>query len=330
MHKGRNGNDKRANFVPVKKMKYKDYLNQPENLVQLAKYIRARLRKDWDIVIAITGEEGSGKSTLAIALSMLIDDKFDLERNVVYIPDAEELKKEFMALKQYQCYLVDEAIRAAHKYKWHDALQQKLTEIYATERFQNKATLLLIPNFQDLTKSFRDYRVKLRIHVFERGHAMAFVKDPDKDALDPWHINPTIEYKKKMFKNKPLAYRGKEKRLAVERKTINYFTDLHWEKLPEDVAGRYLELKTASRKVYEEKAKEEPTDKWHLIASQLAYELKEIVGYPYVKIAQIIGKTDKTAAALVKKYNHNRKPENRTTNGLKLVNKHSKPPVLSV
>lgn len=228
--------------------------NQPEDIKRLAKFIRTRLRIDKDLVIAVTGGEGEGKTTFTTILAFLVDEGFLLTTNMSMIPNPQEIKEEFTALPQYAFYLIDEAIRSLHKHKWHDTLQQTITQLYATERWQNKCTALLIPNFQDLTKSFRDYRVMLRIHVWERGFAMAYIKDFDKDATDPWHIDETIMFKKKVFKSRPLSQRDRNKVYEIERKTINYFMDLHWVDLPEEIKEEYRELKIKSREIYVERS----------------------------------------------------------------------------
>jgi hypothetical protein len=108
------------------------------SLKRFGEYISERLRKDWDVVIAITGEEGVGKSTIMIELGKLIDKKFSLKRNVSFIPKANELAKQFQDIPEYSFLGVDEAIRALHKFDWMTNVQQTLLKLYATERYQHK------------------------------------------------------------------------------------------------------------------------------------------------------------------------------------------------
>jgi len=105
---------------------------------KLGKLIRKRLRMDYDLVLAITGEEGSGKSTLALHLGKVIDKRFNMEKSMAFLPDEKEIVSEFGAIKKYGVYIIDEAIQALHKYKWMSQLQQIIVRMYATERWQNK------------------------------------------------------------------------------------------------------------------------------------------------------------------------------------------------
>ena len=165
----------------------------------LCNIIGMRLDDDHDLVIAITGDEGYGKSTLGEEIASTFDPQFHLIRNVAYLPTSKEVADKFHALPKKSAFLIDEAIKILYKLKWQDRLQLLINEMYATERWQNKLTLLCIPRFTDLNEQFRHHRVMVWIHIIERGIGLIFVKDRFAfTSVDPWYL-ATIE---KMIKDK--------------------------------------------------------------------------------------------------------------------------------
>lgn len=213
-----------------------------------AKMVRRRLRQDWDMVIAVTGERGSGKSTLSKVMGYVIDPKFGLATNVAYIPTYKDIVKKFNALPQFSYFDVDEAIRAFYKMQFMNRLQQIIVQMYSTERYQNKATSLLIPRFWDLTENFRNNLVKIWVHVMGRGYAVAKVIDPDMDSPDPWHRKENYKRKTKGKKSvKRVTSLDIEQRIELEIDGPNYFTHFTFPDLPPYLRQEYIRLRQESR-----------------------------------------------------------------------------------
>lgn len=227
-----------------------------KELLAFTNLVKRRLRQDWDIVIAISGEEGSGKSTLGMLLGGLIDHRFDFDKNVSFLPDAKEITEEFRALRKYQCYVIDEAIRALYKMNFMSNLQQTLVQMWATERFQNKATIMIIPRFRDLTENFRNHRVKIWIHVITRGHAIVYVRDDDPHTMDPWLFDYMAKYKAKAYGRRNITEVDMERRLKLERKMKNYLFDFTFPDLDPLAKNEYEYLKHQSRLTYLDQEKE--------------------------------------------------------------------------
>lgn len=218
--------------------------------------IKERLRDDWDLVIAVSGTEGVGKSSLGIEMCKAIDKNFLLDKNVSYLPDAKEIFDKLNSINQYGAYLIDEAVRVLHKHHWFDNVQQKINEWYATERYQNKVTILCIPRFTNLTENFRNHRVNIWVHVLARGIAIVYLKDLDKDTDDPWHIKFNRQLKEKLYKNKRVAEISIQAYLYAERKTKNYLFDFTFPDLAPEEKNLYLELKVKSRDKLKAEAQE--------------------------------------------------------------------------
>ncbi len=230
-------------------------IQQTKGYNSLRTFCRAaekRVADDWDMVIAITGEEGVGKSTLGVVLSQEMDDRFDWIRSVAYLPSHKEIEDKFFALKSKQVFLVDEAIKVLYKLKWADKLQIRINEMYATERWQNKITILCIPRFTDLNEMFRNHRVKIWIHVMERGHAVAFIKDETNIFFsDPWHLKENATKILKYTKNKKSVMLASEEKITMFKRSINFWFDFYFPDLPEDQAEIYRRIKADMRKVGE-------------------------------------------------------------------------------
>ena len=227
-------------------MKDIEILDNGKGIVRLGNIIRKRLRKDFDFVCAITGEqEGIGKTTLAYHLAKAIDPKFNFKRNMAFLPDYQEIEVMFKDMPQYSCLVIDEAIKSLHKHKWAERFQQRIIEMYATERYQNKATIVVIPRFKDLTENFRNHKVHLWIHVLTRGLAVVYKKIYDKDLTDIWLLEQNIKRKELFLKTNSNV--SLSKRLDLERSSKNYLMEIRFPDLSEEVKLEYQTLKVESR-----------------------------------------------------------------------------------
>lgn len=257
-----------------------------KDLISFTNLVRKRLRQDWDLVISITGEEGCGKSTLAMLVAGLIDPRFDFQKNVSMLPNEKEVREEFSALKRYQCYVIDEAIRALYKMNFMSGLQQMLVQMWATERFQNKATILILPRFKDLTENFRNHRVKIWIHVLARGHAVVYLRDDDPHTMDPWQFDYMSKYKFKKFVRRNIATIPLEERLKLERKMRNYLFDFEFPDLDPIDKAKYNELKQLSRIEFADKQQEDEKNAEGKLATRYRTERNWLVWNWYEKLSK--------------------------------------------
>jgi len=227
-----------------------------KNLKSLVNAVIDRIDLKWDIVIAIDGEEGSGKSSLGMIMGYLLDSRFHLESNIAYLPSSKEMEHKFWALDSKQVFLVDEAIKALYKLKFMDRFQTRINEMYATERWQSKITLLLLPRFTDLNEFFRNSRVKFWIHVIDRGVAVAFAKDEvNIFGTDKWHLKEEYNRIKNTIRGKRYATFTTDQKLAIYRKSLHYMFDFTFRPLPDAVEAKYTLLKQFFRRVPEEREK---------------------------------------------------------------------------
>ena len=295
----------------------KEFLDNVDKKLKLfAKLVRRKLRDNWDVVIGITGFPGTGKTTLAIILSYLIDENYTFEVNVCFIPKPQEIKKMYYNIKPCGAFHIDEASKALHKHKWWDATQQTLNILYDTEReFHYLATILVMPRFQNFTENFRNFRIKYWMNIMERGVGVCYIKDEDKDVLDPWHIDENYKRKIKRWTitRRRIFERTTEDILRLESKLPNYWFTFTFPDLPEEVKKKFSALKAESRKSLSDLEEKELG-----IKKETAWDIKKgdqlVMGWKYAKelnpllsmaqYARKIGMEEETFRVTVKKRQH--------------------------
>ena len=272
---------------------YMEKLSFDKDLISTCNAIHDRIDKNWDIVIALDGEEGSGKSTLGIELGWLLDKNFFLDNNIAYLPTPKEIEQKFKSLKAKQLFMVDEAVKALYKLQFMNKFQTRINEMYATERWQNKITLLLIPRFTDLNEFFRNHRVKFWIHIIDRGLAVVFAKDEvNIFGQDKWHIAEEYARVKRYIKNRKFASFSAEEKLKIYEKSQHFMFSFRYPILPEEVENRYKELKEFYRHIPNDTEKSLK----EIYAKRLADE-----GMTNVKISEILGVSQQWIGKLVSK-----------------------------
>jgi len=293
-------------MTPEERLHYKSKLDI--NFLEFINLIRSRLRNDWDIVIAVTGRCGTGKSNLTKWMGFLIDDEFDLVKNVAYLPYPEEIKSKFNELGRYQMFDVDECSKGVHKHGWQNKLQQEIAQMYDTERFQNKCTTMIMPRFKNFAENFRNYRVDIWINVIYRskkkgkGVAVAYMMDADKDIEDPWHMKENIKLKFKRFKNSRIIERTTNKILDVERRTKNYLFDFEFPPLPKNIESSYKHFKRLSRLESENLKPQDRTSKRNNEMKRVKKFKEEHPEIMNTEIAKLFNVTPKTICVWLKEH----------------------------
>ncbi len=279
----------------------RDVREGEEELAEFAKYINKRLRKDWDLVIAITGEEGVGKSTLANLILWYLDDNYSVERNNLFNPNVEEVKEHILhKLPRYSGVNLDEAIRVMYKLKWYDKLSIFLNQVYALCRKENKCTVLCIPNFQDLNPFFRQHRVRVWIHCLDRGKAVMFIKDNSPFVEDKWHLKESQKSINKTLRKYSILERTPDIMLKGLEKCTNFFSLLSYGPMPDQMAKEYKELASLVKYDLEVGQEETMARKWRKTAEQAVLHLHE-TGAQQRDIADIMNMSVSTVNRMIHK-----------------------------
>ncbi len=217
--------------------------NLDEKLKTIVRRIDDRNRDDFDSVIAITGGEGMGKSTLAAIIGMLYDGRFGFDRNELFQPTHKEIKERLTKLPKYSVIIADEAIRVLYKLKWQDKAQQYLNQVYALCRQENQVTILCMPRFTDFNEFFRNHRIKIWIHVYQRGKAMMFVGDENPFVTDVFWIAESMKIvDKAMRRNRKLSI-DDDIADRVFSKVRCYVMNFSFPDMPDELKKLYKDLK---------------------------------------------------------------------------------------
>lgn len=246
-------NDELEEEIQISDIKnIKNEVSISNTLETCVEFIKKRIREDKDLVIAITGDEGIGKSTLAIWLGMSIDEEFTLEKNELFSPSVEEMESKVRGLPKYSVIVADEAIKILYKLYWMTKGQRYLNRLFSIVRDENKVIILCIPRFIDLNEWWRHHRVKIWVHVMERGVAIVDMKDWSKWIRDPWHMDENQRNLDKSRGRRRLASFSTEDKVFLFTKGINFLAFFRFTKLPDNVDERYKELKRANKYIGEE------------------------------------------------------------------------------
>lgn len=246
---------------------YKTMGNPKMGINFLAEQITKRLKSDRDYILCIEGLKGTGKSNFALLLALMMakynglykskvsgqvvkavgrtkpmdKDKwdrlsvdFDFDKNFSFLDDAKQIKKKFFATSRFGALVLDEGSKALHKYKWSDKLQQMLVGLSDSERWQNKATIICIPNFRELTTTFRNDRIRMRIYIYKRDDVNNYasgvigVRDPGRWSIDPWYLDDNFKIYEHILRKYSFSDRTTSRIQFAESKLKGYVGTIHF------------------------------------------------------------------------------------------------------
>jgi len=240
----------------------------------LAKTLIDRVTADKDVVICVSGDEGSGKSTLAGALGIECDPLFNMERNVLYLPSAKDIKNTIYNLPPFSPVIIDEGIKSLYKLNWATKGQKFLNMVYAVCRKENKITIICIPRFTDIGEFFRNHRIKVWLHIVDEisnkkdvGRAAMMVRTWNPVTTDPWGLDI---YQRILQKRQKKGVRENFYSLNDKIRMLEFLPSyvgvLNFRWLSEHHWRKYLELKEANHademEEMVEDAKNLLTEKW--------------------------------------------------------------------
>jgi hypothetical protein len=131
--------------------------------------LRARVRRDKDAVVLVTGKPGSGKSTWVMDRARKVDDTFTpatLPERVAF--DPEGVVGLYRHTPRYGAAWIDEAVAAGLlATETHTADQIDLVTLVNVIRARNVILFVIVPNLSDLALSFRARRADYRVECDE-------------------------------------------------------------------------------------------------------------------------------------------------------------------
>lgn len=233
------------------------------NIIWLSNLVLKRLMNDRDFFANVEGVRGMGKSNFILLLCLIqcrysgiwrnkkdgrlvkvlprlkplpaewehVKFGFSFKNNMSFLDDSKLVKSKFHGLDRYHPFILDEGSKNLHKYEWNSRLQLLLVKMSDTERYQNKATYVCLPNFKELNPSFRNDRIMLRVYIYDRhlsaGYSSCIIslKDINRFVTDPWHTDENAKLFEFLLKRKPAALRTPKDILYAEKKLAGFAGD---------------------------------------------------------------------------------------------------------
>ena len=280
------------------------FKNLDHNLLLFAREIRRELREEGHVAIGVTGYPGKGKSNTVALLGALIDKNYTFDKNICFIPTSREIEDKYMSFPKYSFFHIDEASRGLHKHKWHDKVQQKINELYDTEREGHfLCTTLIMPRFQNFTENFRNFMITYWIDIPQKGIAVFYKKDEDKDVRDPWHMDENYKAKMKKWRGKRIFERSVGEKIRVEQITDCYWFYCQIPPIPKEIWGQYQLLKKESRIAPEEQvASMDPAERRQRESLEKENKIIELYnkGLKYTQISVVMGIGHSTVSRYVR------------------------------
>lgn len=145
-------------------------LTKVSNFQQMVRYHVDMIRRNYDRVIAIDGEEGRGKSRGPFLHFM--DEWYQALGkplpNGRYGVDIAEFKKALLTAQPFDIAGLDEAGDKMQKEEYRNKFNRGMYKAYTVIRERKICTLLTMPSFADFAKGFRKRRIHGLIHVSRR------------------------------------------------------------------------------------------------------------------------------------------------------------------
>jgi len=193
-------------------------------------------------IIVVTGRTGVGKSTLALKLGLKGDNSFVLEKNVLYNPTFREVMRTVIKLPYYSYIILDEAIKVAYNKEWWSETSRLMDKFFNLCRKERKTIIFCIPNFNDLTRAFREM-CNLWIHVLERGKAILLTKDPLFMGRTSWDLDKMYKKFSKNLKGKRYYDIATSDLTYLLRRSPHYVGEFKFDKLDSKFEARYEMLR---------------------------------------------------------------------------------------
>lgn len=154
------------------------------------------IKKNFDCIGLVTGEEGAGKTTLAMQCCYYLDQNFNNNHICFNARGFEELLK---TLPKGSAILWDEADDVGSN--WASAMMITLKKTFKRIRKMNYKIFLVTPTFHDLNKYFAIHRTRFLINVYAEFTERGMFRFYDSFAKKKLYINGKKEMNMRAYKS---------------------------------------------------------------------------------------------------------------------------------
>lgn len=144
-----------------------------------------QLKKDWDQVWFIDGNEGAGKSVLGVTCAYYVSPENRrhnlIDRIIVKIEDATRVIKD---ARPNDSVVIDESFGGMSASSFMSKLNKVLQRLFTEIRAKNLFIFVIAPTFMDINRYFAIWRSKCLLHVYstkgDRGYCAFYNADRKK------------------------------------------------------------------------------------------------------------------------------------------------------
>jgi len=130
-------------------------------------FSKDKVKKKWDIIIAVDGIEGAGKSLIARQLAAYCDPTFRGEQalaRICFSPD--EFREAILNAERFQAVIFDEAFRGLSSRSAISKVNKTITQMLMEIRQKNLFVFIVLPSFFELDKYAAIHRTVGLVHVY--------------------------------------------------------------------------------------------------------------------------------------------------------------------
>lgn len=156
-------------------------LHPRDRMIYILDNIYRNLQKDYDYVLVVVGDAGVGKSRLVLQLldtwyrailKKPIHSKMISQVNTKFTDWVEQFAK----LKQYDMNIFDEGVTGLASTDHMTKISKNITKLFDVMRSDRFFSIIVLPNFFKLNKTFREDRLRGLIYVTRRGKYKYYTK----------------------------------------------------------------------------------------------------------------------------------------------------------
>jgi len=193
--------------------------------------IYKHLQDDYDFLLIICGDTGTGKSRFALQLLeswyrvVLGREDFDESYIKNFNTKFDLWASNYKSLRPFEMNVFDEGSTALDSKEYMSVLSRNLSRMFSVIRYKRIFSVIVLPDFFSLNKSFRENRLRGLVHIHKRGRYRLFTKKgvlrlcgfnakrtfKSLFVTSPLHLGSVPDYKGSLLKPyEEMSFKGKD------------------------------------------------------------------------------------------------------------------------
>jgi len=183
------------------------------------------LKKDYDYLLIIAGDTGTGKSMFGLQLletwyKVILKQEFDEKRVEQINSDYKNFLTKFQEIGKYDMNIYDEGGTALDSKDFMTKMSKDLSKLFNVFRAKRFFSVIILPNYFNLNKTFRENRLRGLVYISKRGTFKLFTKRQINN-INAYFDNKSLKH---LNRHKPIMigsfsdYKGKLRKLYDKRK----------------------------------------------------------------------------------------------------------------